>query len=139
MKEQEEITPNIRSQTFEPDVRTCTRGHVGKAHRGIIFRLQRFNVIFTDDMIRVTWIVLMENKDMVTEALQHIVKEMADLEGLFMGRIRCNGVREFKGHFAELAPSLCTKMEASPHYVPQENSIAERGFGTIIGITRSSR
>ena len=78
----------------------------------------------------------MTTKDRVAEALQSIVKEVADPKGLCIGTLRTGEDGEFKGRFAELATSLAIEIETSPPYVPQGNSIAERGFGTIIGAIR---
>lgn len=58
--------------------------------------------------------------------------EVADAEGLCMGRIRCDGGGQCGGRFAELACNLGSKIETRPPYTPQGNAIAERGFGTTI-------
>lgn len=80
----------------------------------------------------------MRTKDEVEEAVRYLIKEVADPEGLCLGKIRCEGGREFQGRIAELASNVGIKVEtSSPFYITQENSIAERGFGTTIGMTKS--
>ena len=78
-----------------------------------------------------------KTKDEVAEALSHLIKEIADPEGLRIDRIRCDEGCEFSGRFEVLASNLGVKIETSAPYVPQSNAVAERGFGTVIGMTRS--
>ena len=91
--------------------------------------------MFTDDMTRMRWIYAMKSKDEAAEALENFVKDVADPEGLCIGRIRCDGGGEFKGRFYGLADSLGIKVETNAPYIPQGNAIAERGFGIIIGLS----
>ena len=66
-----------------------------------------------------------------------MIKDVADPEGISIGKIRCDGGGEFRGRFPALAESLGIPIETNAPYIPQGNSIAERGFGTIIGVTCS--
>ena len=93
--------------------------------------------MFADDMSRMRWVVLIRTKDEAADALKLVVQDVADAEGICVGNIRCNGGGQFKGRFQALAESLGIPIKTNAPYIPQGNSIAERGFGTIIGITRS--
>ena len=97
----------------------------------------KYLIMFTDDMSRMRWIYALKSKDEAVGALEEFIKDVADPEGLCIGRIRCDGGGEFKGRFFELAESLGIKVNTNAPYIPQGNAIAERGFGIIIGITRS--
>lgn len=88
-------------------------------------------------MTRMRCIFPMTTKDKVADALQDVVKSVADPEGMSIGRLRVDGPGQFKGRCAALAPSHAIKIETDPPYVSQGNAIAEHGFGTIICITRS--
>lgn len=70
----------------------------------------------------------MVTKDKVTEALDDMVKNVADQEGFFIGCLRVDGGAEVKGRFSALAQSLRIKVETNPPYVPQGSVIAERGY-----------
>ena len=43
---------------------------------------------------------------------------------------------EFKGELQELCISLGIIIETNAPYIPEGNTIAERGFGTLMGRTR---
>lgn len=101
------------------------------------FSGRKYICMFTDDMTRVRWIVLLESKDKAVDALQDFVREVTDPEGSYVNRLRRDEGYEFESGFAGLTKSLGIEIETEPLYVPQGNSIAERGLDTIIGITRS--
>lgn len=93
-------------------------------------------VMFTDDSSRMRFGFPITTKDETAEALQQLVQEEADPLGLNVGTVHCDGGGEFKGRFRALCVSLGIKIETSPPYSPEGNSIAERGFGSIFGTTR---
>ena len=62
-----------------------------------------------------------------------MIKDVADPEGISIGKIRCDGGGEFRGRFQALAESLGIPIETNEPHIP----IVERGFGTIVGVTRS--
>ena len=93
--------------------------------------------MFTDDMSRMRWVVIVKTKDEVADALRQVIQDVADPEGICIDKIRCDGGGKFRGRFQALAESLGIPIETNAPYLPQGNSIAERGFGTIIGVTRS--
>ena len=63
-------------------------------------------VIFTDDKSRMRWGVPIKTKDETAEGLQAPVQEVADLEGVCIGEVQCDGGAEFKGRFQALCESL---------------------------------
>lgn len=66
-----------------------------------------------------------------------MIQDVADPKGICIGKITCDGGGEFGRRFQALAESLGIPIETNAPHIPQGNSIAERGFGTIIGVTRS--
>lgn len=80
----------------------------------------------------------MENKDIMAEAVQHVIMETADPEQLCTGKIRSDGRGGLKGSFAELAFVLGIKVETILPHTRRGNSIEERCFGTI-NLTSSSQ
>ena len=66
-----------------------------------------------------------------------MIQDVTDPEGICIGNIRWDGGGEFRGRFQTLAESLGIPIETNAPHIRQGNSIAERGFGTIIGVTRS--
>ncbi len=93
-------------------------------------------VMFTCDNTRMRFGFPIKSKDAAAEALETVVKEEADPEGLCVTTLHCDGGGEFKGRFAALAESLGIKIETNAPYMPQGNAVAERGFGTVAAITR---
>ncbi|CAB1097980.1 unnamed protein product [Ectocarpus sp. CCAP 1310/34] len=93
--------------------------------------------MFTDDKSRMRWGIPLKTKDEVTVALETLIKEVADAEGICIGKIHCDGAVDFKGRFLAMCRSIGIAVETSPPYVPQGNAVAERGFGTVIGAARS--
>ncbi|CAB1110066.1 unnamed protein product [Ectocarpus sp. CCAP 1310/34] len=93
-------------------------------------------VMFTCDNTRMRFGFPIKSKDAAAEALETVVKEEADPEGLCITTLHCDGGGEFKGRFAALAASLGIKIETNAPYMPQGNAVAERGFGTVAAITR---
>ncbi|CAB1100998.1 unnamed protein product [Ectocarpus sp. CCAP 1310/34] len=93
-------------------------------------------VMFTDDASRMRFGFPIKTKDETAEALQSLIRDVADPLGQSIGTVHCDGGKEFKGTFLELCMSVGITVNNSPPYVPQGNAIAERGFGTIIGTTR---
>ena len=83
------------------------------------------------------WVVLIRTKDEAADALKQVVQDVVDLEGTCIGKIRCDGGGEFEGRFQAPAEALVIPIETNAPYIPQGNPIAECGFGTIIGVTRS--
>ena len=94
-------------------------------------------VMFTDDKSRMRWGVPIKSKDEAKEALQMVVQDVADPEGLCIVKINCDGGAEFRGRFQALCELLKIIIQTNVPYIPQGNAIAERGFGTIIGTARS--
>ena len=94
-------------------------------------------VMFTDDHSRMSWGVPIKTKNATAEGLHALVQQVADPAGLCIGVIHCDGGAEFKGRFQELCVSLGIIIETNAPYIPEGNAIAERGFGTIMGTTRS--
>ena len=88
--------------------------------------------MFTDDMSRMRWVVMIKTKDEAAGALSQVIQDVADLEGICIGKIRCDGGGEFRGRFQALAESLGIPIETNAPYIPQGNYIAERGFGIIM-------
>ena len=88
-------------------------------------------------MSRIRWVVIIKTKDEAADALKQVIQDVADPEGICTGRIRCDGGGEFERRFQALAESLGIPIETNATYIPQGNSIAERGFGAITGFTRS--
>ena len=86
---------------------------------------------FTDDKSRIRWGVPIKTKDETAEGLQALVQEVADPEGLCIGKVHCDGGPEFKGRFQELCVSHGIIIETNAPYIPEGNAIAERGFGTL--------
>lgn len=68
------------------------------------------------------------------DALRLLVPEDVDPEGIFIGTISCDGGGEFQWMFENLAKSLRTKIETNAPYIPQGNTVAERSYGTIMGL-----
>ena len=66
-----------------------------------------------------------------------MIKDVADPEGISIGKIRCDGGGEFRGRFQALTESLRILIATNAPYIPQRNPIAARGFSTILGVTRS--
>ncbi|CAB1118547.1 unnamed protein product [Ectocarpus sp. CCAP 1310/34] len=93
--------------------------------------------MFTDHKSRMRWGIPLKTKDEVTDALETLIKEVADPEGICIGKIHCDGAADFKGRFLAMCRSFGIAVETSPPYVPQGNAVAERGFGTVIGAARS--
>lgn len=93
-------------------------------------------VMFTDDASRMRFGFPIKTKDETAEALQTLVRDVADPLGQSINTVHCDGGAEFKGRFIALCKSLGIKVETSAPYIPEGNAIAERGFGTIIGTTR---
>ncbi|CAB1101815.1 unnamed protein product [Ectocarpus sp. CCAP 1310/34] len=83
------------------------------------------------------WGIPLKTKDEVTDALETLIKEVADPEGICIGNIRCDGAADFKRTFLAMCRSFGIAVETSPPYVPQGNAVAERGFGTVIGAAHS--
>ena len=78
--------------------------------------------MFTDDMSRMRWVVLIRTKDEAVDALKQVVEDIADPEGMCVGKIRCDGGGEFKGGIQALAESLGIPIEMNASYIPQGNS-----------------
>ncbi|CAB1113561.1 unnamed protein product [Ectocarpus sp. CCAP 1310/34] len=93
-------------------------------------------VMFTDVFSRMRFGFPITTKDETAESLHKFVREVADPIGQSIGTMHCDGAGEFQGRFLELCKSLGITVKTSAPYTPQQNSIAERGFGTIIGTTR---
>ncbi|CAB1098324.1 unnamed protein product [Ectocarpus sp. CCAP 1310/34] len=83
------------------------------------------------------WGIPLKTNDEVPDALETLIKEVADPEGICIGKIHCDGAAYFKGRFLAMCRSFGIAVETSPPYVPQGNAIAERGFRTVIGAARS--
>ena len=96
----------------------------------------QYVTMFTDDMTRMRRAIPMKTKDEAVDALRLLVREVADPEGISIGTIRCDGGGEFQGMFENLAKSLGIKVTTNAPYVPQGNAVAERSFGTVIGVAR---
>ncbi|CAB1106814.1 unnamed protein product [Ectocarpus sp. CCAP 1310/34] len=93
-------------------------------------------VMFTDDASRMRFGFPIKTKAETAEALQSLIRDVADPLGQSIGTVHCDDGAEFKGRFLELCKSVGITVNNSPPYDPQGNAIAERGFGTIIGTTR---
>ena len=105
--------------------------HLVDSHRGCLSA-----VMFTDDKSQMTWRVPIEIKDETAEGCQALVQEVADPEGVCIGKAHCDGGADFKGRFQVLCESLEIVTETNAPYMPQRNAIAERGVGTTIGSPR---
>ena len=92
--------------------------------------------MFTEDMSHMRWGVIIKTKDEAADALNQEFQDVPDPKGICIGKTRCDGGGEFKGRFQALAQSLGILIETKPPYIPQGNSIAERGSGTSTGNTR---
>ena len=66
-----------------------------------------------------------------------MIKDVADPEGISIGKIRCDGGGDLRGKFEALAESLGIPIETNAPFISPGSSIAKRSFGTIIGVTRS--
>ncbi|CAB1121335.1 unnamed protein product [Ectocarpus sp. CCAP 1310/34] len=93
-------------------------------------------VMFTDDASRMRFGFPIKTKGETAEALQSLIRDVADPLGQSIGTVHCDGGAEFKGRCFEMCKSVGITVNNSPPYVPQGDAIAERGFGTIIGTTR---
>eukprot|EP00752_Nemacystus_decipiens_P002677 g2503.t1 len=93
-------------------------------------------VMFTDDASRMRFGFPIKTKDETAEALQSLIRDVADPLGQSIGMVHCDGGAEFKGRFLALCQSVGIAVNNSAPYVPQGNAVAERGFGTIIGTAR---
>ena len=62
--------------------------------------------MFTDDKSRMRWEVTIKIKDEAAEALQTVVQNVADPEGLCIVKVNCDGGAEFRGRFQALCESL---------------------------------
>ena len=93
--------------------------------------------MFTDDLSRMRWVLLIKTKDEASDALKQMVQDVADPQGSCVGKRRCDEGGDCKRRFQALAESLGIPIETSVRYIPHESPTAERGFGIIIGITRS--
>ena len=94
-------------------------------------------VVFTDDKSRTRWGVPIKSKDEAATALQTVVQDVADPEGICIVKVNCDSGAEFRGRFQALCESLGIILPANAPYIPQGNATAECGFGTIIGTARS--
>jgi len=92
--------------------------------------------MFTDDASRMRFGFPIKTKDETAEALQSLIRDVADPLGQSIGMVHCDGGAEFKGRFLALCQSVGIAVNNSAPYVPQGNAVAERGFGTIIGTAR---
>ena len=61
--------------------------------------------MFTDDMSRMRWVVIIKTKNEAADALSQVIQDIADPEGICIGKIRCDGEGEFRGSFQALAES----------------------------------
>jgi len=93
--------------------------------------------MFTDDMSRMRWVVIIKTKNEAADALSQVIQDGADPEGICIGKISCDGGGEFRGRFQALTESLRILIATNAPYIPQRNPIAARGFSTILGVTRS--
>ena len=93
-------------------------------------------VMFTHDNSHMRWGAPIKTTAPAAEGLHALVQEIDDPAGLCIGKIHCDGGAEFKGTFQEFCVSLGITIETNAPYIPEENVIAERGFGTITGTTR---
>ena len=82
------------------------------------------------------WAVIC-TKDEAADALNQVIHDVADPEGVCIGKIRCDGGDEFKRKLQALAESLGIPIDNIPPYIPRSKLIAELDFGPIIGSTRS--
>ena len=78
-----------RKESHPPSDRKGSSRRLELVHAGVwgkycveSYSGNQYTVMFTDDMTRMRWIILMKAKDEVAEALKHLVKEVADPEGL---------------------------------------------------------
>ena len=62
--------------------------------------------MFADDMSRMRWVVLIRTKDEAADALKQVVQDVADPEGICVGKIRCDGGGQFKGRFQNAGSHL---------------------------------
>lgn len=90
-----------------------------------------------NDMSRMRWVALFNTKYESPSALQQVITQVADPEGAILGKTRCAGGREFGGRFLVLSEVSGVKVETNASYTPPGTGIAERGFGTTIGVAPS--
>lgn len=55
------------------------------------------------------------SKDEMAEVLQQVITQVADPEGINIGKIRCDGWREFEGRIFALAEPFRIKIEPNAH------------------------
>ena len=61
--------------------------------------------MFTDDLPRMRWVVSTKMKDEAADALNHVIKDVADVNGICIGKITWDGGGKCKGRFQALAQS----------------------------------
>ena len=61
--------------------------------------------MFTDDMSRMRWVVSFKTQDEAAGALSQVIHDVADPEGIDMGKIRYDGGGQFRGRCQALCPS----------------------------------
>ena len=49
------------------------------------------------------WVVIIKTKDEVADPLSQVIQDVADLEGICIGKNRCDGGGELRGRFQALA------------------------------------
>ena len=101
--------------------------HPIKSYRGF-----QTLVMLTDDKSRMRWGVPIKSKDEAAKALQTVVQDVADPEGLCIVKVNCDGGATFRGRFEALCESLGIIIPTNAPYIPQGNAIAGRELGTII-------
>lgn len=94
--------------------------------------------MFTDDKSCMRWGIPIEAKDRVAEALQMVIRDVTNSEGV------CNGtsaLRRRGSNYWGGSKSCASRTELpskpTPYTSLKGNVVAERGFGTIIGAARS--
>ena len=55
------------------------------------YRGRQSLAMFTDDMSRMRWVVIVKTKDEAADALNQVIQDVTDPDGICIGKIRCDG------------------------------------------------
>jgi hypothetical protein len=96
----------------------------------------RYAICFTDDKTRFRWVYFLKQKSDAAGALESLLEDAAKPEGIRLRAVRSDGGGEFAGDFAAVCRRAGVKQQLSAPYAPQQNGVAERTWGVIIGMAR---
>lgn len=83
---------------------------------------RNYTIMFTDNMSKIRWIVLLDTKYKVVETLYEIVEEVGDPESSCVDRWRYDGASQCKGYFVDLDKSVGIGIQTNAPHEPQGKS-----------------